>query len=220
MTFFEWLDNKGREALCEELTKLASDFTDIPCTCYINEENAEHNEIAFYFELEDGSYVNEYLVFEEEDYNFEEFTTKTILKKFAEAAYDDMCYSDGAEFTRCQVNFINTLSSWDDSSHCDEELDNLTLYITPTQIGVVDFVSDEKYPYPISDKELEFIREHKESYPDASSFLNSELCKILQDMSDSQNINVTVHLYQNEEDEIAWFEFWPETDLIWDCVSL
>lgn len=113
MTIIEWLDKNGREEVCAELTKMATDITGVPVTCFINEEIPDYNEIAFYFEFDDGSHLSPILIFEEEDCT--ELTTTRILKLVADVVYDEFCNDRYGDWSGKQRRFIDALNSWADN---------------------------------------------------------------------------------------------------------
>lgn len=113
MTIFEWLDKNGREEVCAELAKMATEITELPVTCIINEEIVEYFDVDFLFEFEDGTYIHNYLYFEEEDCT--ELTTTKILKWFARNIYDEYREDPYADWTGKQRQFIDALNYWADN---------------------------------------------------------------------------------------------------------
>lgn len=112
MTIFEWLDQEGREKVCAELAKMATEITELPVTCIINDEIVECFEVDFLFEFEDGTYLHEYIGFEDGDVE-EEFSTTRILKSFAQFIYDEYHYDPYADWTGKQRQFIDLLHDWE-----------------------------------------------------------------------------------------------------------
>ena len=111
MTIFEWLDQEGREKVCAELAEMASEISELPVTCIINDENVECFEVDFLFEFEDGKYLHNYLYFEEEDCT--DLTSEKILKWFAQNIYDEYHYDPYADWTGKQRQFIDLLHDWE-----------------------------------------------------------------------------------------------------------
>ena len=86
---------------------------------------------------------------------------------------------------------------------------NLTLYITPTEMGRVNYSFSDQPDYDIDPDDIIDLIELKEDYPDGAAFLNSDLANELAELSDSEGVNITVHLYDDNEEEIACFDHWP-----------
>ena len=100
----------------------------------------------------------------------------------------------------------------------DEELfTNLSLYITPTEVGKmsVDYNGDALEFYP-TEELMEALKKLHNVFETPEAFLESQLAKELQELSDDEGINVTVYLYGPDDADIAWFEFWPNSEVEWD----
>lgn len=119
MTIFEWLDQEGREKVCVELAKMASEITELPVTCIINEEIVEYFEVDFLFEFEDGTYLHEYLCFEEEEKDCTELTTTKILKWFTQIIYEEYRLNPYEDWTGKQRQFIELLHNWEHQGRPD-----------------------------------------------------------------------------------------------------
>ena len=118
MTIFEWLDQEGREKVCAELAKMATEITELPVTCIIEEENVEYFEVCFLFKFEDGKWLSNYIGFEDGDEE-EEFSTTRILKSFAWNIYYEYCEDPYADWTGKQRQFIDLLHDWEHQGRPD-----------------------------------------------------------------------------------------------------
>ena len=95
---------------------------------------------------------------------------------------------------------------------------NLTLYITPTEIGKTKLVefNDDAYEFYPTEELMEELASLHDVFETPEAFLNSPLASFIQELSDDEVINVSVYLYDQYNEEIAWFEFWPNSDVEWD----
>ena len=94
---------------------------------------------------------------------------------------------------------------------------NMTLYVTPTELGQTNVsYNGEMYAYYPTDEVMEEIKGLHEVFETPESFLTSKLAKYLRGMSDEFGINITVYLYDKDDIDIAWFEFWPDAEIEWD----
>ena len=115
MTISEWLDKNGREEVCAELAKMATEIVKFPITCEIVDEYQITDypgcfDVGFYFGFDDGSHYTAYLFFEYEDCT--ELTTTKILKRVASNSYDEYCEDPYADWNGKQRQFIDLLHDW------------------------------------------------------------------------------------------------------------
>lgn len=95
---------------------------------------------------------------------------------------------------------------------------NLTLYINDDKIEPVQVEYNGEFePYELGAWELSLLQRDFEGFKTPEDFLTSRKAKLLQNISDTDKVNITVWLNNNGVD-IAWFEFWPKKEIHWDLL--
>ena len=109
MTFKEWIDSKGLDAVNEELRELTEPMADGPITVTNDCDGDEM--IVFYFNFEDGSYMNQELFFDDEVP--EVFDSVALLKTIASALWENYIDFPESEFNSYQNSFMMKLNQWE-----------------------------------------------------------------------------------------------------------
>lgn len=97
------------------------------------------------------------------------------------------------------------------SEYENEELQNITFILTPNGFNTADFVFSTQVQYVMSREQMGILKAIDESpYESLDDFLNSALSHTLQNISDEEEINVTIYLYFTEEESNGVvIEYWP-----------
>ncbi|MBR0137485.1 MAG: hypothetical protein IJM15_03675 [Erysipelotrichaceae bacterium] len=115
MTGKEWLEEKGVDAVSEELQKIVSQIADDQVVVTIENEPFDDS-VSFVFEFEDGSYVSEGPYLEDEEVE-DDFDSTSLLKLIVDALYNDYIEMRGViEYNNHQDNFNKKLFDWSDEN--------------------------------------------------------------------------------------------------------